>query len=621
MKTEDDFKDVIHDIGFDPFFVHYHCAEQIHMYRNYCKQTTPKLIIDATGSIVKKFVKYGTGKTKSIFLYEALVYDSQRKYSFTVTHMLSERHTSIAISNWLSNWIQCDVKKPKETVCDQSLALLSAIVKSFTQYSSLNDYIRICADLLNEKLDRDTYWVPQCFVRIDVAHFVKTCSKWSSLKTVSRRVREIILRSIGVLIKCQSLTKIHALLQSLFIVITNETDGVNLITNEDTPCEIHKQIIMTATSTGFIEFEKQFEEIIANAESEDEARILVDEEFDRQNEGLDQFDNPFQEWANQIFEKSKSFVVEGSGINPLYLPSLASELIKIMKLLPLWSAVMLPIFKYGEEVCSSAAIESSFKKLKNITMQHVDLPTNLETFVENHILSSKGASLIKVPKTNSANDIEVMTESKDLNMYSPTIEIVNDCRSPTPPLNEMTQYHNLDKNDDILSKNKVQIIEEVTNENHRQHINHDKLLSPTSEIISNSRSPSPLLFELMEYQDSDGNDGLLVQTQKSYNNIASEFTNLNEEQVAVEGWNRQNKQRKTKSYLVPNPHLRYLDLSSSRNIKSLPILKNGSRFEEIKSCKTKYNTGKVIFSNTCAFDSLSSIIMVILLILLLNTFI
>jgi len=84
MKTEDDFKNVIHDIGFDPFFIHYHCAEQIHMYRNYCKQTNPKLIIDATGSIVKKFIKYGTGKTKSIFLYEALVFDSQRKHSFTV---------------------------------------------------------------------------------------------------------------------------------------------------------------------------------------------------------------------------------------------------------------------------------------------------------------------------------------------------------------------------------------------------------------------------------------------------------------------------------------------------------------------------------------------------------
>jgi hypothetical protein len=47
-------------------------------------------------------------------------------------------------------------------------------------------------------------------------------------------------------------------------------------------------------------------------------------------------------------------------------------------------------------------------------------------------------------------------------------------------------------------------------------------------------------------------------------------------------------------------------------MKSLPILKNGSRFKELKSRKTKNIHGKVIFSNTCAIDSLTSIIMVII---------
>lgn len=35
MKNEDDFKNVIHDIGCNSFYVQYHCAEQIHMYKNY----------------------------------------------------------------------------------------------------------------------------------------------------------------------------------------------------------------------------------------------------------------------------------------------------------------------------------------------------------------------------------------------------------------------------------------------------------------------------------------------------------------------------------------------------------------------------------------------------------
>lgn len=195
MKQEDDFKNIIHDIGGDPFYLHYHCADQIQIYRNYCKETRPRLIIDATDSVVKKFLKLSKQKTSSIFLYEGLVYDPQNKCSFTVTNMLSERHNSLAISNWLSSWINCDVPRPKETVCDQSMALLSAISKSFTQYTTLQDYIIICADLLTKKIDKNSHLVPHCFIRIDVAHFVKTCSKWIPLKTIPRRVKEVILRS------------------------------------------------------------------------------------------------------------------------------------------------------------------------------------------------------------------------------------------------------------------------------------------------------------------------------------------------------------------------------------------------------------------------------------------
>ncbi|XP_029342201.1 uncharacterized protein LOC107883669 [Acyrthosiphon pisum] len=117
MKTENEFKSVINDIGLDPFFLFYHT--------------------DATGSVVSNFRKYDMEKTKYIFLYEALVYDEENNYSFTVSNMLSERHSNVAIFNWLTNWKICDIPLPKITVCDQSLALLSAVVQCFTQYSSL----------------------------------------------------------------------------------------------------------------------------------------------------------------------------------------------------------------------------------------------------------------------------------------------------------------------------------------------------------------------------------------------------------------------------------------------------------------------------------------------------
>lgn len=185
MAKKEEYNNILHDIGCNPFFVHYFCSEQINIYRQYCRSVRyPKLVIDAIGSVVKQFKKLNAVKTNSIFLYEGLVYDDKKKYSFTATNMLSERHTSVEISNWLFNWLSSDIPIPKQTVCDQSLALLSAIVKCFTQYSTLQDYVRACASLLHGDVPLKFYWVPRCFVRVDIAHFIKTISKWIPLKSV-----------------------------------------------------------------------------------------------------------------------------------------------------------------------------------------------------------------------------------------------------------------------------------------------------------------------------------------------------------------------------------------------------------------------------------------------------
>jgi len=189
MKTEDDYKGVIKDIGCDLFYVHYHTCEEIYLYHSYCQnEQNPKLIIDATGSLIKKFKKFGIDKTNTIYLYEGEVYDEKAGHSFTVTNMLSERNTNSLINNWLVQWSACDVPKPKQTVCDDYLALLLAITQSFTQFSSLQDYVRMCADLLISQIDPDPHWIPKCFIRIDVAHFIKIAFKWVPLKSAHRRV-------------------------------------------------------------------------------------------------------------------------------------------------------------------------------------------------------------------------------------------------------------------------------------------------------------------------------------------------------------------------------------------------------------------------------------------------
>jgi len=93
----------------------------------------------------------------------------------------------------------------------------------------------------------------------------------------------------------------------------------------------------------------------------------------------------------------------------MYLPTLVPNLIKCMKLLPLWSGLMIPIFRFADKTASSAAVESTFRKIKNITFKNIALPTNIEHFIEHHSASPKGTSLLRsshYTPTSNTNDLE-----------------------------------------------------------------------------------------------------------------------------------------------------------------------------------------------------------------------
>lgn len=107
MKLEETYKNCIHDIGIDPFFINFYTPELILLYRAYSKSSSyPSLIIDATGTVIKIFSKLGLIKTRTLYFYEAVVYDDIRNHTFTACSMISERHDNIAIYNWLSRWLK-----------------------------------------------------------------------------------------------------------------------------------------------------------------------------------------------------------------------------------------------------------------------------------------------------------------------------------------------------------------------------------------------------------------------------------------------------------------------------------------------------------------------------------
>jgi len=82
----------IHNIGIDPFFVHYWTNHQLQMYKKYCSTNISSIYIDATGSIVKKLIRIDKSQSRHIFLYQAVI--NYNENQFSIAQMLSERHTT-----------------------------------------------------------------------------------------------------------------------------------------------------------------------------------------------------------------------------------------------------------------------------------------------------------------------------------------------------------------------------------------------------------------------------------------------------------------------------------------------------------------------------------------------
>lgn len=83
---------------------------------------------------------------------------------------------------------------------------------------------------------------------------------------------------MGIFIKCQSLADARSLLHTMFIVITNKTDGISVESGIETLCETQKKKSLEVTSIGFV-FQERFEDILAVIESKNEARDHLQEEL------------------------------------------------------------------------------------------------------------------------------------------------------------------------------------------------------------------------------------------------------------------------------------------------------------------------------------------------------
>lgn len=116
--------------------------------------------------------------------------------------MLSEKQDAYSILYWLNEWQRSGAPIPKEAITDDSKALISAAVRSFSKCSDLKEYKEQCFLFLVGEANKH----PSCYIRTDVAHFIKTASRWKLWKIdETHRLKDFYMRCLGFLITAKSL--------------------------------------------------------------------------------------------------------------------------------------------------------------------------------------------------------------------------------------------------------------------------------------------------------------------------------------------------------------------------------------------------------------------------------
>lgn len=394
---ETENKYAIRNIGYDPFIVLYWTNYQKLIYSKYAGKEEASLKIDASGKIVSKIRKADQTYGPHVFLYLAVINFSAGQ--FPVTQMMSEAQDTGTIQHWLTQWIRSGVPPPKETVCDRSRALMTAIIRTFTGHLTIEDY---CDVFSTEKL-------PQTFVRIDVAHFLKIYA--NLLKNVHRLVKKFYMGVIGAIVMTRNLAEARHLIKSALIVSKSETEG------ENTPCTVSKRFLLEVI-TG----QKSVDDIVEGVEQNLDVEDAEDLECgnERQVEDEKILDNSWKIWAGIISkEVDTAIITEGDSVNAHYCPVFAKHLLADCTSLPMWSCVFRDKFGFGRIPASSAPVEGEFNKLKNVFFKNELSNIRVDRFIEKHINLLNGSSkLIEAQMSEieelGRKEVEVENENMEL---------------------------------------------------------------------------------------------------------------------------------------------------------------------------------------------------------------
>lgn len=158
----------------------------------------------------------------SIHLYTLVISDG---FQVPVWSLLSERHDANFLTFWLREFVRVGGNVPKVFTSDMSLALLNAAAIGFANYSNIEEYVN---DLFGFHIGEwhEKKIAPDCFIRIDIAHFIKNIASCNALHNVRRKVKELFTRSVAEIVLETNFNNIQIIMKAILIVAGCQTRGM-----------------------------------------------------------------------------------------------------------------------------------------------------------------------------------------------------------------------------------------------------------------------------------------------------------------------------------------------------------------------------------------------------------
>lgn len=304
---------IVRNIGLDPFFCMYWTEEQKLLYNTTYQNLNSFLTVDATGSFAKKLKLVNKEKSPHVYLYQCVLVTETN--STPVFQMVSTKQDATIITYFFLSILADGALSPRIVVIDFSKALLMAISKAFANCSDTRDYLQVLYNIIIlEKKEK----LPNCYIRLDISHFINIVAKWDCLRGKVPKVRQFYLRSIGHVYKMRNVQDVKAILTIMIVALS-----------EDIGCDENSELVSS-------EFHlKSINNVIKGTSIEDpidDKKIEIEEaETKFSNEDLVFENSGWGEWAKSIFESAEIVAANsksGSVVNAFYNPQIAKNLTK-----------------------------------------------------------------------------------------------------------------------------------------------------------------------------------------------------------------------------------------------------------------------------------------------------